>query len=489
MGWSPIRNLKGAVEDVAKVVVGGVEKVADDVLGIDDSGGIVGSVKEIGDKIWGGLTEVGDELKEISENPYLQMAVAIAFPAYAPYVNAAVKLNSGEKLNAADIAAIAASAGQQDFADGLKLSKAEAANIKKFAKVATAKDPGTAFLTTFGADVAQDVGLTEAFDTSVSSTFGDDALAVLKQNENYIVDSARFASGNMSEQELVAKYGAGAIDYATSGTAVEDYNELLTDAVNVGFGVKSGEEIIADKYGEEIVNFLGAETTNERAVGLGGLTAATQIAMGKGPLEAGYAGTKRAYDEGARLEDLTFVTNNVAGLDFDLNNILPDLDVDFGDLSGRGYNLSALDNLDVNLPSLGGIGKVELLSEFDLGKIKDVGFDLNDLNLEAPDILTGDYSLPEVADLGLDLGKVNFEGYGTQDLGVRIGDLDDLGIDVGQLDINPELRALAGAMAKETVPGDLVSADGEVFASLEPDLNFLGDSDIPFSRQVLERTV
>jgi len=489
MGWSPIRNLKGAVEDVAKVVVGGVEKVADDVLGIDDSGGIVGSVKEIGDKIWDGLTEVGDELKEISENPYLQMAVAIAFPAYAPYVNAAVKLNSGEKLNAADIAAIAASAGQQDFAGGLKLSKAEAANIKKFAKVATAKDPGKAFLTTFGADVAAETGLTEAFDTSVSSTLGDDALAVLKQNENYIVDSARFASGNMSEQELVAKYGAGAIDYATSGTAAEDYNELLTDAVNVGFGVKSGEEIIADKYGEEIVNFLGAETPNERAVGLGGLTAATQIAMGKGPLEAGYAGTKRAYDEGARLEDLTFVTNNVAGLDFDLNNILPDLGVDFGDLSGRGYNLSALDNLDVNLPSLGGIGKVELLSEFDLGKIKDVGFDLNDLNLEAPDILTGDYSLPEVADLGLDLGKVNFEGYGTQDLGVRIGDLDDLGIDVGQLDINPELRALAGAMAKETVPGDLVSADGEVFASLEPDLNFLGDSDIPFSRQVLERTV
>lgn len=462
---------------IAKVFVGGVEKVADDVLGIDDSGGIVGSVKKIGDKIGDGLTEVGDELKKISENPYVQLAVAVAFPAYAPYVNAAVKLNSGEKLNAADIAAVAASAGQQDFADGLKLSKTEINNITKAAKVATAKNPGQAFLTTFGADVAQKVGLTDAFDTTVASTFGDDALEVFKQNENYIVDTARYASGNMSEKELVAKYGAGAIDYATSGTAANDYNDLITDAVNVGFGVKGVEEVIADKYGEQIVDYLGAESTNERAVGLGGLTTATQLAMGKDRLEAAYAGTKRAYDEGARLEDLTFVPQQVANLDFGLNDIVTNLGIDFPELKGQGYELPQLADLGINLPSLGGIETPELISNF---------------------------QLPEVANLGFDIPSLDLSGYKPTDLGYEVGEwgkLKDLGVDFGQLDLGDyNLGELADLNLDLEIPElDLalqnLGQQPSQFASLGMDSDLTGDgfelqiaedSETPLSRRLLE---
>lgn len=458
--WVP-KPIKQAAKTVKKVVVDGVEKVADDFLGIDDSGGIVGSVSKIGEKVEDGLREAVDELDKIVENPYIRLAVSIAYPPAAPYLNAYAKLDSGEKLNAADIAALAATAGK-DFGafEAANIDPEVVNNIKKGVQVATAENPGEALLLTYGADIAAETGLTEAFDTQVASTFGQDVLDVLKQNEDYIVDSARFATGNISEEELVAKYGAGAVDYATSGTGFEQYSKQLNDAIQVATGNKSAEEVFANTYGEDIVNYLGAETPNERALGLGGLTTATQLVMGNDPLKAAYAGTKRAYDEGARLEDLTFTTNEIAGLDFNLNDIIPDLGINFDQLKGQGYDLPSLANLDVNL---------------------------NLLDIQAPDILTPDFNLPEVADLGLDLGTVNFEGYTAGDLGVDIGDLEGLNIDVGQLNIDAELRALLLARAKEGVPGELTTKDDEVVASLESPFD-LPDEEPLFSREVLART-
>jgi hypothetical protein len=422
-GFNPfnINTYTKPAKQIAKVVVGGVEKVADDFLGIDDSGGIVGSTKKIGEKIEDGLREAVDEVDKALENPYVRMAISIAYPPAAPYLNAYAKLDSGEKLNAADIAAIAASAGQ-DFGafEAASIDPEVVNNIKKGVQVATADNPGEAFLMTFGTDVAEQTGFTEAFDSTVADTFGQGTLDVLKQNEDYIVDSARFASGNISEQELVAKYGAGAVDYATSGTALEDYNQYLTDAINVGVGNTTLEETIANRYGEDIVNYLGAETENERAVGLGGLTTATQLAMGVDPAQAAYAGTKRAYDEGARLEDLSFVPQQIANVNLGLNDIVTNLGIDFPELQTKGYDL----------PSLA-----------------DIGIDLNNFNLTAPDILNLDMSLPEVAtNYNLNVGNIDFSGYKPTDLGVDVGEwgkFQELGVNVGDLDLGdynlPEL--------------------------------------------------
>jgi len=157
---------------------------------------------------------------------------------------------------------------------------------------------------------------------------------------------------------------------------------------------------------------------------------------------------------------LTFTTNEIAGLDFNLNDIIPDLGINFDQLKGQGYDLPSLANLDVNL---------------------------NLLDIQAPDILTPDFNLPEVANLGLDLGTVNFEGYTAGDLGVDIGDLEGLNIDVGQLNIDAELRALLLARAKEGVPGELTTKDDEVVASLESPFD-LPDEEPLFSREVLART-
>lgn len=471
-GWFG-QQIYNVTKPVRKVIVGGVSKVADDFLGIDDSGGIVGSVSKIGEKVEDGLREAVDEVDKALENPYVRLAISVAYPPAAPYLNAYSKLDSGEKLNAADIAAIAASAGQ-DFGafDAASIDPEVVNNIKKGVQVATADNPGEAFLMTFGADVAEQTGFTDAFNSTIADTFGQDTLDVLKQNEDYIVDTARFATGDMSEQELVAKYGAGAVDYATSGTALEDYNQYLTDAINVGVGNTTLEETIANRYGEDIVNYLGADTPNQRAIGLGGLTTATQLAMGVDPTDAAFAGTKRAYNEGARLEDLSFVPQQIAGVDFSLNDIVGNLGVDFPDLKAQGYEL----------PSLAGLG-----------------IDLNQFNITAPDVFSTGLDLPEVADLGLDLGKVDFSGVDIGEFGIGMDGFDvseleglaDMGVDVGSLDVGrldlPKVAAKM-ALAQEVIPGTMVTSDGEEIASLAPDLDFLNEGEPTLARKMLKRT-
>lgn len=452
------------VQQVAKVIVGGVEKVADDFLGIDDSGGIVGSVSKIGEKVEDGLREAVDEVDKALENPYVRAAISIAYPPAAPYLNAYAKLDSGEKLNAADIAAIAVSAGQ-DFGafDAASIDPETVANIQKGVQVATADNPGEAFLMAYGTDIAQETGLTDALDTQIAENFGQDTLDVLKTNKDYVLDTARYATGNMSEEELVAKYGAGAVDYATSGTALQDYSQELNSAIQVASGNQSIEEALANQYGEDIVNYLGAETPNERAIGLGGLTTATQIAMGVDPTDAALAGTKRAYDEGARLEDLTWVPQQVANIDFGLNDIVSNLGIDFPDLKGQGYELPQL---------------------------ADLGIDLGNLSITAPDVFETNLSLPEVADLGVDFGKVDFSGYSTADLGdYSVKELQDLGFDLPSLNLQPELQMIGLA---DLLQGDYSGLGGaplqpgEELAMLEPNLDFLGDEETPFSRQLLE---
>lgn len=465
-GFNPfnINTYTKPAKQVAKVIVGGVEKVADDFLGIDDSGGIVGSVSKIGEKVEDGLREAVDEVDKVLENPYVRLAISIAYPPAAPYLNAYAKLDSGEKLNAADIAAIAATAGQ-DFGafEAANIDPEIVDNIKKGVQVATADDPAKALLLTYGTDVAEQTGITEAFDTQVADTFGQDVLDVIKQNKDYVVDTARLATGEISEEELVAKYGAGALDYATAGTGFEEYSSELNSAIQVATGNQTIEEALANQYGEEIVTYLGAETPNERAVGLGGLTTATQLAMGVDPAEAAYAGTKRAYDEGARLKDLTWVGNQVAGIDLGINDVVSNLGIDFPDLKVQGYELPEL---------------------------ADLGINLGNLNITAPDILETNLSLPEIADLGVDFGKADFSGYSTADLGdYNLKELGDLGIDVNKLDLMPEFQMIGLAQLLEpTTPVGVDLKDDEELASLQSEFDIAPTDDTLFSREVLART-
>lgn len=462
-GWFG-KKIYQATKPVRKVVVGGIEKVADDVLGIDDSGGIVGSVEKIGDKIWDGLTEVGDEIKKLSENPYVRLAISVAYPQFAAYYNAAVKLNSGEELNAADIAAVAASAGTQDFAEGFKLTPEEAKTLKEVTAVATADNPGEAFVQYFGADIAEKVGLTDAVDSALTEAYGSEVAQTIKDNREYVADAARYATGSITEEQLVAKYGGNAISYATEGTSAEDYNKMLVDGFDVAVGNKTIEDVVVDTYGDQIAQGLGADTTNERAIALGGLTTLSQVAQGKDIDRASYAGFKKAYDQGARLEDLEYMPQ-VAGLDvnFDLSNILPNIGVDFNALNLQGYDLQAL---------------------------KDLNIDFNQLNVQIPDILSGDYSLPEFASAGLDLGNIDFSGLSTGELGdYNLKELGDMGIDVNQLNLQPEFQMIGLAQLLEpTAPVGVQLKKGEELASLESDFDLTPSDNTLFSREVLSRT-
>ena len=499
-GWNPfnINSYTDPVKDVAKVVIKGVATVADDVLGIDDSGGIVGSVEKVGSKIEDGLIEVGDEIKKASENPYVQMAVAVFAPQYYAYFNAATKLNSGEKLNAADIAAVLATAGQQNVIDGFSISADQADMIRKMAYVADADDPATALIGAFGSDVISELGLdVAAVDALKETGISDTASQFLVDHAEKIRDGARYATGDLTASDLKRKYGDEFMsvlsEYGRDTEVLKTENaKILEDLGRVALGSATAEEIIADRYGNDIATALGAESENERAAALGTLTTLTQKARGVDDQKAVFAGLNRAYDEGAHLNDLQFDSSPITdyfkdkNIDFDLafnaGFDIPDLEKleTFAGWSNTLGSFTMPDFLKGNVDwnqykeSLGDWGVDWDKHQVQLANL----FDFKDLNLSGRDAV----------DLNFDLNKFNLEGLKPSDLDLNIGELQDLGYELGDLnlDLDAELKGLLLARAKSKTGSGFEEEDEEI-ASLESDFDFQ-PTDPLLSRAVLSRS-
>jgi len=174
MGWVEDRykdvkdNTVGSVENVARGVVNGVEVFADDFLGIDDDGGLIGTAKDIGSNFEDMVRETVDEVDK---------AIGSVLDAYA-------KVDSGEELTAGDIANLAASFAAQDVSEW-NLDPDTAKAIKTGVKIAEGGDPLDVLVSAYGAEIVDEMGLEGAVQETIVDRFGEETYAAVRDNLDY----------------------------------------------------------------------------------------------------------------------------------------------------------------------------------------------------------------------------------------------------------------------------------------------------------------
>jgi hypothetical protein len=425
--------LTDAVEDVAKVVVGGVEVVADDFLGIDDSGGIVGSVKEIGEGFEDAIRSVVNELDNAIQDPRLVELAALVADSYAPgsgelvraTANAYATLDSGENLSATQIANLSAAYGTQDFSN-LKLSKAQAKAIKTAGKAVDSKDPLKVLAQTYGDDFAKDLGLTKAAQSGLKKAVGSDAYNLVKNN----------------------------LDLARVG-----YDVLVEN--------KSPLEAIRNEYGDQIAVGLGGDDETLQALAYGGLTTAVELDKGTNADMALLKGAKEYRDRGGEFSNL----GDIAGI------------------TNRNIDLGGL----INTPDFFNKYKNYLGESVDLAGVEDWVREyspyIEDSARYVADLLPK--TSIDIQDRGTMEWLADFEGQAPdlsyiEDYARRYGSQIEDGVRWA-IEQFPEFR-LAFLQKQEAIPGTKVTKDGEEIVSLDSEFDVAAGDEPLFSREVLART-
>ena len=308
--------------------------------------------------------------------------------------------------------------GAGDFAnmaepvrDGIVLAKT----------LADGGDPLTALISTFGDDVDEALGLSDLASDAVDATFNPETAQWLKDNS----------------------------DLVHLGADIVVYN-------------KDPSQAIVERYGENILDYLNADSKNQRAAGIAGLNIGVALDQGVDTNEALGKGVVDYFRAGGTVDTLIEVPDTLSAVlpDFDLPSInIPDLGIDW---KGTWDELNRSAN--------------ELLPAFDFnfGKLLDMGFKVSDFNLDNIDLS---------AFKPIDFGVEGFDIEGLEKLQSE-------GLDVAELDLTdlnvPEVAAKI-ALAEETIPGTRLTDEGDEIASLTPDLDFETEGS-SLARKLLKRT-
>lgn len=390
-------------------------------------GGIVDEVKDaagwVGDQIQDGIDFIVDDvpdyvsdafssfedgirnavegIDDLIQNPYVRMAVRF-IPGYGQIAGAVLdtyaKLDSGESLSASDIANLAASYGSNNPTDW-KLTDNQIKAINASAQIADGASPSQVLIGAYGQDVLNQTGFVDQFKESVASTFGQETVDFFNNNEQ-------------------------AFDLGWQ----------------IGVEGKDPSAAIASIYGDDIVNYLGADTVNEKALGYAGLATAVGLDQGKDAEDAFLDGLETYVDKGGQAPNIGQL-GTIAGVDWGDINVntdfldkltayVPDisglgsLPVDWSNIEGlggwfqgQGYGLGDINNFLANIDpniSVGDIdlGGFDLTGEINLAGLSDfeglnftglenpllADFNINTNlgNIEAPDFSLPDVNIPEV---------------------------------------------------------------------------------------------
>lgn len=320
--------------------------------------------------------------------------------------------------------------GAGDFAN---MSESVRDGVVLAKNLADGQDPLTALIGVFGDDVDEALGLSELASDAIDASFNPETAAWLKENGD---------------------------DLTALGADIVVYN-------------KDPSQAMVERFGDNILSYLNADSKNARAAGIAGLNIGVALDQGVDLNEALGKGVIDYFRQGGTVDLLVNSPET-------LSNVLPD------------FNLP-----DINFPDLGidwkatwdGLNRSanELLPAFDFDfktLIGDYGFEIKDFDFDALDI---DLSQYKPTDFGLDIGQ-----WGQfKEAGISLGDLDlsdynlpelaDLNLDLNLPDLDLALQKAGQA------PSQL--------ASLEMDSDLTGDTfefkieedtGVPLSRRVLE---
>lgn len=359
MGWSPIRRVKETISDVGSAI--------DDAIIAPIVDPIVEAGRQFEDRVRDGV----EGIDEAIQNPYVRMVVgAVAGPQAKAVLDAYAKLDSGEELDTADYVALGIS-GAEELGD-VEISPELKTGIEVGTRLNAGEDPVDIYIDEYGEDYVEKLDLDTKLDTTLRDYYGDEVADILKDNKNLV--------------------------------------QLATDIVVNG---EDPSAAIAKYYGQDIVDYLDLGD----ATGYAALKTAVALDQGLDTKDAVLSGAEEYYRRGGKLPDAGQIAE-LAGIeelpDFDLNQFVSDLGIDFPELNVQGYTLPQLAdlNIDVGQFNLSGFSPKDL--GYDVGtwgELRDLGVDIGELDLS-------EYNLPELADLNLDLNipelNIALRKYGQQ---------------------------------------------------------------------------
>ena len=426
MGWSPIRKVKEAVSDVGSAI--------DDAI----IAPVVDPIVKAGEQFEDVVREGVDEIDKAIQNPYVQLAAQVFFPQYAPFLDAYATLDSGEKLSPSQVASMAAAGYDINTGEPLPADVKKALDTS--VALAEGGDPLEVLVSAYGEDIIEASGIKEAGQQALEDAIGSDAFNIVRENMD------------------VARVG---------------YDVLVEG--------KDPSEAIANRYGDEIVGYLGSDNPTINALGYAGLKTAVKLDQGVDTADALIAGAKEYNERGGETPDLGSLAQT-AGIDLSsidlgapefFNKFATDLNIDTSQFSQiEDYvrkNASYIED------------KARLLAS----KLPDVKGKVNFGQLQPYDI-DFDYLATNFKE---NIPKVDFSGFRTKDIGdYNLKELGDMGIDVNSLDLNPEFQMIGLAQLLEGEMPQAATQNDEEVVSLDSEFDIAQTDDPLFSREVLGRT-
>jgi len=360
------------------------EKIIDDVAGIDDSGGTLGSIVALGENIEDSLREGIEDVDAALQNKYVRSIIKLVSTVspdpftrgVATYLDAYATVDSGEDLSAGQVLGLATSTA------GMYNASQEAATTggAGFDDIDAGTMPVNVEPTTFS----------DAARLASNQTIGQ-ILSVGAE----VADGAEFSDAvfNVFQKDLVAGLTGGvANDFELDPDDVEALTNTLIDYTETGELSTAVANNLGDFTAKHVFNLpidtegpYTQDTTNKLAAVKAGLQGLESLDQGENFGEAVFNAANTYFTEEGELDLVALSRDKISGFGVDLENIFSGL---------TGIDLPDLPELpDYNFPTVELAGKYLLDNGWGFDDITKLpGFEGIDLNL----------------DLGVELGNLQF---------------------------------------------------------------------------------
>lgn len=322
----------------------GIDVTPIDVNELDD---VADAITDAFDGIGDFVGQIGESVIDAAASPIGQIAISIAFPQYAAYINAATKVANGEDLTAYDFVSLGIQ-GYSDLNAGVKVDPKIVKASKAAARIADGADPAQVLIGSYGADFVNELNLDTTIENAVGDVLGEDAW--------------QFVAENM------------------------DINQAAADLI-------AGENplrMLSNQFGDEVVGYMSSGDPQLEALGYGGLTTVIGLDEGLDPEKALLRGAKEYYDRGGEVPDINDLKQFLPDMGSDITWETPEwfknLSMEIPDIDFSGFNWK---NFGMDLPEI-----TMNFPDLNLGSLNWEGIDYD---------VFQDYSLPELQDMGIDL--------------------------------------------------------------------------------------
>ena len=384
LGWDDTGGLLGSAKEIANNPLNAFKKAADNFGGLDDTGGTVGSLVAFGENFEDAIVDAGDTTTAALENKYVRAIVKII---------AAVSPDPITRGVATAVDLYTTANDGDDISAGQWLSAATAGADIFQASQAAATTGGAGFDDINAGTMPVNVEPTVLSDAARIAS--DGLVRQVASVGAQVADGAEFSDAvfNIFQKDLVAGLTGGvANDFELDPDDVAALTNTLIDYTETGELSTAVANNLGDFTAKHVFNLpidtegpYTQDTTNKLAAVKAGLQGLESLDQGENFGEAVFNAANTYFTEEGELDLVALSENNISGFGVDLENIFSGL---------TGIDLPDLPELpDYNFPTVELAGKYLWDNGWGFDDITKLpGFEGIDLNL----------------DLGVELGNLQF---------------------------------------------------------------------------------